>query len=212
MTSSSTRTTVAPDAPGVTRAWAWAELEPGGRLDVAECDPEAGLEERHHEALEEAYRQGEEDGRSAAYAQARKELVSAMGVALKATEEIKSGRAMWMSTLRENLVALAAGIARQIMDRELALDPTIFMETAKAAISAFPMDEPLRVRVHPEDLTLLEEAGAVAVDDVKGDRTVRWVLDEDMARGGCVVEGPDRIVDGRVDEALSRIVRALTHA
>jgi hypothetical protein len=28
--------------------------------------------------------------------------------------------------------------------------------------------------------------------------------------GGCIVEGPDRIVDGRLDEALCRIVRSLT--
>jgi flagellar biosynthesis/type III secretory pathway protein FliH len=181
-------------------------------LDIVDVPHEEAIEERHREELEEAYRRGVDDGRRTARAQARRELASAMGVALKVMDEIKSGRAMWMSTVKENLVTLAAGIARQIVDRELSLDPTIFVETAKKAISAFPVDEPLRVRVHPEDLAMLEEADALSPDDLKGDRAVRWVLDEAMARGGCVVEGPDRIVDGRVDEALVRVVRTLTHA
>jgi flagellar biosynthesis/type III secretory pathway protein FliH len=38
-----------------------------------------------------------------------------------------------------------------------------------------------------------------------------WVPDARIARGGCVVEGRERIVDGRVDSALERVYRRLAH-
>ena len=37
------------------------------------------------------------------------------------------------------------------------------------------------------------------------------IPDETVSRGGCVVEGPERIVDGRVEGALERIYRTVSH-
>lgn len=191
--------------------WSWAELEPGDRPPEAEEQLEQSREERHREEVEEAYRRGLQEGKAAARAQARGELASAMSVARQAAEEVRQSRASWTATLQENLVALAAAIARQIIERELSLDPSIFADTARRAVAAFPADEPLRIRLHPDDLHVLETSEVLSTRDVVQDRTVRWVPDEDMVRGGCVVEGPDKIVDGRVDEALIRTVRTLTH-
>ena len=47
-------------------------------------------------------------------------------------------------------------------------------------------------------------------DETTGGREARWIADEDVVPGGCIVEGPDRIVDGRVDQALERIFWELT--
>lgn len=212
MTSSSSR----PDAPGrvlpTPKEWSWAELEPGGHVGEVPERAEEAREARHRAELEEAYRRGVREGEASARARARTELASAMSVALGAMDEVNTNRSLWASTARENLVALSAAIARQIVERELALDPSIFVDTAQRAVAAFPADEPLRIRVHPSDLETLEAADAVSVGDVVGERNVRWVLDEGMVPGGCVVEGPDRIVDGRIDEALARVVRELNHA
>jgi flagellar biosynthesis/type III secretory pathway protein FliH len=39
---------------------------------------------------------------------------------------------------------------------------------------------------------------------------VRWLADARIQPGGCVVEGRERIVDGRVDTALERLYRKLS--
>ena len=39
---------------------------------------------------------------------------------------------------------------------------------------------------------------------ITGSRDASWLADPRLARGGCLVEGRDRIVDGRVDTALER--------
>jgi len=172
---------------------------------------EETLAERHREEVGEAYRRGTADGEAATAAIARNELASALKATLDALEEVRANREAWASTLRENLVLLAAAMARHIVDRALADDPSIFADIAKRAVASFPADEPVRIRLHPADLNKLEliESG---VDHVVGQRSVRWVPDEDMVEGGCVVEGPDKIIDGRVDEALARLVRTLSNA
>ena len=43
-------------------------------------------------------------------------------------------------------------------------------------------------------------------------REVRWIPDASIGRGGCVVEGPERIVDGRLESALERVYRRITDA
>jgi len=45
-----------------------------------------------------------------------------------------------------------------------------------------------------------------------GGRTVRWEADPALERGDIVVEGPQRLVDGRADVALRGIYERLAHA
>lgn len=191
--------------------WDWAELEPGELVTGLEGHAEETLAERHSEEVAEAYRRGLADGEAAAIGGARDELASALKATLDALEEVRANREAWASTLRENLVLLAAAMARQIVDRALADDPSIFSDMAKRALASFPADEPVRIRLHPADLNRLE-LGEGGVDQVVGQRSVRWMPDEDMTEGGCIVEGPDKIVDGRLDEALVRLARTLTNA
>ena len=52
----------------------------------------------------------------------------------------------------------------------------------------------------------------MAVDDqgsITGNRDTTWVADPRVSRGGCLIEGRDRIVDGRVDAALERAYRRM---
>lgn len=195
------------------REWRWAELDPGGASGAPPvADAEEALLARHREEVDDAWRRGYAEGREAAAEEARRELASAMSVLRAAVEDVHASRSLWSSTLQDNLVVLAAGIARHIIDREVAADPGIFAEAVRRAVAAFPPDEPLRIRAHPADLDTLRRSETLPVADVIGERGVRWVPDEGMVPGGCVVEGPDRILDGRVDEALIRVVRALAHA
>jgi hypothetical protein len=38
---------------------------------------------------------------------------------------------------------------------------------------------------------------------------IRWISDVSILRGGCLMEGRERIIDGRVDTALERAYRGL---
>ena len=57
------------------------------------------------------------------------------------------------------------------------------------------------------DLALLTMNGDRA--PITGRYDVTWLADKRIARGGCLIEGRDRIVDGRVDTALERAYRKM---
>jgi flagellar biosynthesis/type III secretory pathway protein FliH len=127
--------------------------------------------------------------------------VAALDAAL---EQLRTHEARWLGALESNVTALAMAAARHVIGREVAADPGALHGVLARALSDFPDDEPLTARISPEDMTIVADAS------VKHD--VRWLADPMVVRGGCVIEGRERIVDGRVDTALERLYRRLTHA
>lgn len=190
--------------------WQWDELESPAPSPAEE---RARTEERHASEVEAAYRRGRLEGEEAARTAARREVASALSVARTVLRETQEGRAAWSARLEENLIALATAMARQIVERELRTDAETLRAQAARAVASFDPEEALRIRLHPDDLAMLAglDPSGDATAVLEGEQAVRWMPDEDVVRGGCVVEGPDRIVDGRVDEALRRIYDTLIH-
>lgn len=190
-----------------TAKWAWTELEAAPRGPEAEAREKEETELRHQDEIEQAYRRGLADGEDSGAMRARSELEAVMSASLEALEEIRAHRVEWGARLQEDVTVLAGAMARQIIDRAVDEDPEIFTELASKAVACFQVDEPVRIRLHPADLDQLQESAMA--DQVTGSRAVRWVPDEDVVRGGCIVEGPDKIVDGRVDEGILRLIRTM---
>lgn len=161
----------------------------------------------------DAYALGFEEGYHEGELAEQARLQAARRAAEDALDVIRANEERWSDSISENIVALAVAVARHVVDRELALDPTIVAHIVSQAITAFPIDQPVRVRVNPNDLAVLDAAGLTAADGLGGavQRPAHWIADAHVHTGGCVVEGRDRIVDGRVDTALERVYRRLAH-
>lgn len=190
--------------------WNWVDFD-GPRGNVENQSGLAAGEVSAHEAraLEDAYQNGFAEGVDSAQSAARSELRDAVQAALRVAQEVQENREAWHARLVENLAVIAAGIAGSVIGRAHEEDPTLFRELAEKAVSEFPADEALRIRLNPHDRAALNDGDEL--DGVLAQRAIRWIPDEDIVRGGCVVEGPDRIVDARVDEALVRVIGALTN-
>lgn len=188
---------------GVGRGYPTAEAREAER--VAE---EAVERER---LVQEAYERGVEDGRRIGEEAEAARLRSAVAAAERALDEVREGEQRWSGCIEENVCALSVAIARHIMDRELKTDQSVIVELVRRAIKDFPIDQPLRIRINPLDLVAINSLGA---DEPRlgGERELHWIGDGLIAPGGCVVEGRDRIVDGRVDTAIERLYRRLTYA
>lgn len=163
---------------------------------------------RHEQELAETYAAGVEQGQAEGFAAAERMLAEAMGTVLAAREQLAALEDRWLANLDENVAVLAVGVARHLIGREIAADDVLVRERVAHAMAEFPLEQPLAVRVNPADLPALKAAADVARSE--GGREVRWTADERIARGGCLVEGRERIVDGRVDTALERVYRRLS--
>lgn len=200
--------------------WAPGDLAPAGRVTAGMTRAEAeqvelDAQERGRSELEAQIDAAHSAGFDAGYAQgeasATARLRNAVSAAESAIDTIRTNEAAWQQAVTENVSALAVAVAHHIVGRAIETDPAIVAELVKRALAEFPIDQPVRVRVNPEDLSLLSLPVAEGGDPIAiaPNRDVRWHADARIAPGGCMVEGRDRIIDGRVDTALERVYRQL---
>lgn len=216
----------APGARGAPAAWSLTDLEPVPQAPEPGVSPapspardaaadRAAAEDRARAArqaeLEEAWNRGFDAGIAEARELESGRVTAALDALEAAVAELRSGQSAWVDNAREHIVALAVSVARHVIGRELKGDPHVIADLTRRALAHFPLNEPVRVRVNPEDLSVL--SSAVSPDGgnihVAPGREVQWVADARIDCGGCVVEGRRRVVDGRVDHALERIFQRL---
>jgi flagellar biosynthesis/type III secretory pathway protein FliH len=159
----------------------------------------------------EAFDAGYRAGRADAEAQHEERLSGAIGALQAAVTLMAENEARYLGVLEDNLAALAVCVARQLIAREVRTSPDITIDLIRRAVSEFPVDESLRIRLNPFDLSALAVAREGSMVKVASGHEIAWVPDARVNSGGCVIEGRERILDGRVDTALERAYRRLTN-
>jgi len=191
--------------------WTWQDLgtEDGAGGNAAPSSEM--LDAIREREREESYERGFNDGAEAGRAQALQEMGPNLQASVKVVAEVEDFRDALMAQMQDNLTALALAVARQLIEREVKAEPEVVANLVRSALSHFPLDQKLRIRLNPLDLSSISREKSENRTPVTAGREVRWIPDENVARGGCVVEGPERIVDGRIDLALERIYRTVSN-
>jgi flagellar assembly protein FliH len=156
------------------------------------------------QAAAEGHARGFADGRLVGEGAERVRLRTAFDAANEALCGVSANVRSWEAAFEDNVTALAAAIARHLLDQELQADPAVIARLVARARQELAVGEPVRVRVNPTDLAAL-----VSATDGETDPTEQWIADPTITPGGCVVEGRERIVDGRVETTLERLYRRL---
>jgi flagellar assembly protein FliH len=108
--------------------------------------------------------------------------------------------------VEEQLAELAVAIARQLVRRELKIDPSQVIAVVRDTVALLPTAaRDVRVVVHPEDAALIRER-LVAPQTQQA-----WQLVEDpmLARGDCRVATDTAQIDARVEARLNAAIVAL---
>jgi len=178
-----------------------------GTAPVASATPVVSAEDRMAQVEAEAYTQGFADGQAAARDALNAEVVAAIQALRSALEAVRAQEARWVANAEENVAALAVLVARHLIQREITGADAVVPAMVQTALLQYPMDDEVTVRLHQDDLAVcrqaLEQQGGAT------GRTLRWVADASIQRGGCLTEGRERVIDGRIDTALERAYRNL---
>lgn len=159
---------------------------------------------RDLEALEQ---QAREEGRAAGLAEGRalaqQELLQRLAQFDALCEAAaRPLQAMDEQVLRE-LAQLAMVVAGRVVAHELKLSPELVAHAVREAAGALPAaTRELCVRLHPQDLALLQSLGAAEK---------HWTLQADsaLARGDCVLESERSRLDARVESRLAALADAV---
>lgn len=109
----------------------------------------------------------------------------------------------------ESVHALALGVARHVIGAEVESDPEHVRLLVARALSLAPLGGPLTIHLHPDDLESVCDLPGVRNAE-PGGVELRWLADPSVLRGGCVIEGPTSVVDGRIDRMLLDIYERLS--
>jgi len=159
------------------------------------------------EARAAGRREGVEEGRRAEMARLVQSIEAVKGL----MDGIESAAAAREQEARARVVLLATGIATHLLEREVRTAPDVIADLVRKAIAEFPVRDPLRVHLNPSDLAIL----STGLDQESGrgqltrGQSVRWIPDPEIRSGGCLVEGPERIIDARLSTTVERIWKVL---
>jgi len=152
---------------------------------------------------------GLEEGRAAG----RAELDPATAAAQAATarlEELAGFLAQPLADLdpevESQLVALTLAIAKQLLRRELRIDPTQIIAIIRETVGLLPAAaREVRVHLHPEDAVVVRERLAAPAADRA------WTIVEDpvMGRGGCRVTSGAASIDARLESRIAAVAARL---
>lgn len=174
------------------------EPEPEAPLEPPEPPPPTTDEwlARIEEARQAGYHDGYRDGLEALEAAKRQFAKATSAEMASLVAAFQSDVAALEDRMAHAVLDTSLRLARQVVRSELAMRPDAVAQVAREAVSAVLLTaQHLRLRMHPQDLALIESG---AGDDLRA-RKVLLLADAALSRGGCVVETDMGEVDARVE-------------
>ena len=170
---------------------------PAGGLVTA-----SALVDLQREAYDEAYGVGYREGREAGEQHVRDQVERLDALISDLARPFEQLDAQ----VEKELLGLAMALAKQIVRRELKLDPTQIIAVVREAVSTLPVStRDVRVHLHPEDASIIRQHLA----PTENERAWQVVEDPVMMRGGCQVLTPTSRVDARLETRLGKVLSEL---
>ncbi len=160
-------------------------------------------EQARKEGYEQGFNEGQKDGLLAGQADvnAKVRKFSALIHALNKPLELIDDEVI------EQLVQLSITVSRQIIRRELKIDPGQVMAVVRESMSILPASaRDIKIYLHPEDARLVREILSVDEDT---DRPWTIVDDAVLTHGSCRIKSENSFIDASVEQRLNQVISDL---
>jgi flagellar assembly protein FliH len=164
------------------------------------------LEEIERTAFQESFAAGKEAGLAAAQAEtevALNELKSQVARLESMFATLSRPLQEMDAEVEEQLVGLALTVARQLVRRELKVDPAQVIAVIRESVGLLPASaRDVRVHLHPDDAAVVRERLATP----GAERAWTIVEDPVMSRGGCRVTTDTAQIDARLETRIGTVI------
>jgi flagellar assembly protein FliH len=185
------------------------ELPPIDGPVLARRRRSADLDAVEREAWDKGYAEGHATGLAAAAQQqqaAQAEIDRHVLHLVSILEFMAKPMAQVDEQVQRQLALLAGAIARQVVRREIRLQPDDIIGLIRDTVSLLPVTaREVRVHLNPEDARLVRSRLA----EVASERA--WSITEDplLPRGGCRVSSENSTIDAQVEQRLGAAIAAV---
>ena len=161
------------------------------------------LEQELVRRTRESFEQGHSTGFNEAQQKSSEQLTPMMERLARTIEDLASQRRRVRAEAEEDAVRLALAVARKILHREVTVDSDSLLGLMKAAMRRIDAQELHRVRVHPDDIPILERYLGSSGFPSK----VEVIADLSLERGGVILETTRGSLDASISTQLAEIER-----
>ena len=161
----------------------------------------------------EAWDKGFAEGREAGIAAAKQQQQATLAEADRRVQQLTAildfmakPIAQLDAQVQRQLALLAGAIAKQVVRRELRINPDEIVAVIRETVSLLPVAvRDVRVHLNPEDAKLVRSR----LTEVTSDRA--WNIAEDpiISRGGCRVTSENSMVDAQIEQRLGAAIAAV---
>jgi len=169
---------------------------------------EAELAEKER-AHRQALAQAEERGRADAARRAEDSFGHAARSLVAAAEELRRRAAEEVTLVEHDVARLSAAIAAKIVRREIAHDDEFVTRLVRRCLLKVVGASRVTVRVHPSDHDRIARAERELAGEGTAGLALTIVSDRRVDRGGCIVETPNFVVDGRIQAQRQAAAQAM---
>lgn len=164
------------------------------------------MQNLHKDAYDEGFNMGRKEGKTQGYKEGHQQATAESSELIQKLKSILTTLAEPVSQLDdelENSIAqLTLAIARQLVRREIKLEPGEIVAVVREAVRALPISaRHPTIYLHPEDIQLVRNALSLSDDE----KTYRLEEDLLLTRGDCRVETESSYIDASVEARLSAI-------
>ena len=171
---------------------------------VAPVEPVAEPSEEVRKAFQAGYELGREELRSD---------VESIGESfVKSLQELATFRARLRGRYERELLELALGVARKVVQQELAERPEIWLGMIREAVRRTVDRERIAVRVPPAALDFLRQALPELRSTLEDVKELELIEDPSLPLAGCIIESRFGEIDIGVETQLEGVRQALVRA
>jgi flagellar assembly protein FliH len=164
------------------------------------------------EEIQNAYEKGQEDGQLMAMSTYKTEIEKYQEWIRKVdsvTDSLTKDQRESVKNFEESLVYLSVQIARQILRKEISADDSIVIKQIRKAIASISNEKIFKIHVHPDIVEMLETSKSELMDDRRFSDDIEIYPNTNVPIGGCMLETSAGLIDGRIENQLRNIEKAL---
>jgi flagellar assembly protein FliH len=164
------------------------------------------IERIQKQAFKEAYDAGFQQGRQEGMASGKGEVEYKGKLLAELLDSLTHPFEQLDESVEQQMVSLSLAIARQLVRRELKIDPGQVIGVVHEALAVLPVgSQDVKVCLHPDDVVLMREAIMLS----EADRDWCLVEDPSLARGDCRILTKVSQVEATLEKRLTAVVSKL---
>jgi len=175
--------------------------QPGSVSDTGRGGDEDGPASQHHEDFVSTMAGLRE--------QQEQEMNNLLGALAAGLEEVGVIRDTVLKNSTEDMLRLVMAIAEQVILCEVSANPSIIISTLQKALQSAISSSEYHVKLHPDDLAIAMLKKPLFMSSISGLKNITLEADQNLTRGGCLVESELGQVDATIESQLEELRQQL---